>query len=118
MNYRNCPNCGAALDAEVSKCPYCGTSYFDLCSVNIDDGEPFWLKIKTNFNGKPLICTMLVRAEPSLTMTMEEESIDLVVSDYCHTIRRAPTVSLDMHFISISQPTPNNVYARFEYDPE
>ena len=28
--FRNCPNCGAPLEAEVNKCPYCGTSYFDF----------------------------------------------------------------------------------------
>lgn len=60
---------------------------------------------------------MLVRAEHSLTMSMEEESIDLVANNYCHTIRRAPTVNLDMHFTSVAQPA-NSVYARLEYDQE
>lgn len=42
---RNCPNCGAPYDVELNKCPYCGTSYFDLSCLQIGD-KPFYLKIK------------------------------------------------------------------------
>lgn len=47
---RNCPNCGAPYDVRLSKCPYCGTSYFDLCSLQIG-GKPFYLKIKDPTRG-------------------------------------------------------------------
>lgn len=47
---RNCPNCGAPYDVGLSKCPYCETSYFDLCSLQIG-GEPFYLKIKDPARG-------------------------------------------------------------------
>ena len=43
---RNCPNCGVPYDVGLSKCPYCGTSYFDLSCLQID-GDPFYLKIRT-----------------------------------------------------------------------
>ena len=43
---RNCPNCGAPYDVELNKCPYCGTSYFDLSCLQIDS-DPFYLKIRT-----------------------------------------------------------------------
>jgi len=42
---RNCPNCGAPYDVKLNKCPYCGTSYFDLTCMQIGY-EPFYLKIK------------------------------------------------------------------------
>lgn len=47
---RNCPNCGAPYDVELSKCPYCGTSYFDLSCLQIGD-KPFYLKIKDPMRG-------------------------------------------------------------------
>lgn len=47
---RNCPNCGAPYDVGLSKCPYCGTSYFDLSYLQIGN-EPFYLKIKDPARG-------------------------------------------------------------------
>lgn len=47
---RNCPNCGAPYDVGLSKCPYCGTSYFDLSCLQIGD-KPFYLKIKDPARG-------------------------------------------------------------------
>lgn len=47
---RNCPNCGAPYDVKLSKCPYCGTSYFDLSCLQIGD-KPFYLKIKDPVRG-------------------------------------------------------------------
>ena len=45
MKNRNCPNCGGEIEYDKSKCPYCGTSYFDISCFTVDD-EPFFLKIK------------------------------------------------------------------------
>ena len=41
MQGRNCPNCGAALESNICKCPYCGTSYFDISAIDIDGGNHF-----------------------------------------------------------------------------
>ncbi len=43
---RICPRCGAPIDATKSKCPYCLTSYFDISCIDINDHEPFYLKLK------------------------------------------------------------------------
>lgn len=43
---RNCPNCGAPLEAGKIKCEYCGTSYYDLSTMSSD--EPFMLTFKVN----------------------------------------------------------------------
>ena len=48
MKHRNCPNCAAPYNIELSRCPYCGTAYFDLSVIDIDAHEPFFLKIKSN----------------------------------------------------------------------
>lgn len=38
---KNCPNCGAPYDIQLNKCPYCGTSYFDLSALDLTNREPF-----------------------------------------------------------------------------
>lgn len=42
----NCPNCGAPYDPLLDRCPYCGTAYFDLSTIDFDSREPFYLKVK------------------------------------------------------------------------
>jgi len=72
----NCPNCGAPLNPDANKCSYCGTSYFDMTSINIDDGEPFYLKLKRRTpDGGYDIITAFVRADPNLSITCEQDTI-------------------------------------------
>ena len=47
METRNCPNCAAPYDVALNKCPYCGTSYFDMSCIDINNEEPFYLKLRT-----------------------------------------------------------------------
>ena len=42
----NCPNCGAILEIGEVKCPYCGTTYYDLSAIDFDSNEPIFLTIK------------------------------------------------------------------------
>ena len=43
---RNCPNCGAPLEAGKIKCDYCGTSYYDLSTISFN--EPMIITFKIN----------------------------------------------------------------------
>ena len=67
MKQTNCPNCGAPYDAELNKCPYCGTNYFDLSFIDFDAIQPFYIKIKRTFKDKngeyPGILTIRVLPE-------------------------------------------------------
>ncbi len=42
---KNCINCGAPINKDLSKCPYCGTSYIDICGLEIG-GAPIILKFR------------------------------------------------------------------------
>lgn len=66
MKNLNCPNCGAPISPEENKCPFCGTSYFDLSAIDINDNKPFYLKIRIG----NLILTQLVRALPDMNIEM------------------------------------------------
>lgn len=63
MSKLNCPNCGSPIDPELNKCPYCGTSYFDMSSLDFTNREPFYLKIKVDIGGRPAYITQKVVPE-------------------------------------------------------
>ena len=78
MRSRNCPNCGAPYETELNKCPYCGTSYYDLSALDITAREPFYLKIKTELNGRPCYITQLVRFKNDMSIELSSETVDAV----------------------------------------
>ena len=77
MIQRNCPNCAAPYDVEFNKCPYCGTSYYDLSALDLTAQEPFYLKIKVDMNGSPCYITQLVRPRMSdISMEFNSDSVE------------------------------------------
>lgn len=73
MSNRNCINCGAPFNIELNKCPYCGTSYFDMFCLDLDSGKPFALKIKTKINGKNCFITQMVRPLNNLSIEVSQD---------------------------------------------
>ena len=73
MSKLNCPNCGAPISADNNKCPYCGTSYFDLSSIDINNDEPFYLKIRMG----NMTLTQLVRVLPDMSINFESNSCSI-----------------------------------------
>jgi hypothetical protein len=66
--FRNCPNCGAPLEAKVNKCPYCGTSYFDFSICQVDDGTPTVLKFKaTGMTADQILTTLVIPSGVEIT---------------------------------------------------
>jgi len=56
----NCVNCGAAIDIDEQKCPFCGTSYFDLTDIDFTSRDPVALRMKVPCtNGAKAMITML-----------------------------------------------------------
>ena len=70
MRQRNCPNCGAPYKTELNTCPYCGTSYFDMSAIDINEGKPFYLKLKTG----NMIFTSKVVVVPDIQMNFQEDT--------------------------------------------
>lgn len=73
MSKTNCPNCGAPYDLQLNKCPYCGTSYFDMSCIDIDGGEPFYLKLKMN----GMTITQKVLVDPNVSISVDTDYSDL-----------------------------------------
>lgn len=71
---RNCPNCGAPYEVHLSKCPYCGTSYFDMSALDFNNQEPFYLK----FRAGDMVVTQLVRpCLNDVSMDISRDEVDV-----------------------------------------
>jgi RNA polymerase subunit RPABC4/transcription elongation factor Spt4 len=76
MQERNCINCGAPIELKVDKCPYCGTSYFDICNLILDGHTPIALRFKTNIQGKDEIITALVVGTGNFSLNSSYDRVD------------------------------------------
>ena len=74
--FRNCINCGAPMELETDKCPYCGTGYFDICNLVLDGHTPIALRFKTKFNGKEVIVTALAVGTGNCSLTTSYDQVD------------------------------------------
>lgn len=111
MNKRNCPNCAAPYDINFNKCPYCGTSYYDLSALDFTAQEPFYLKIKTEINGMPCYITQLVKPKADLSMELSSETVDTydclgrIICSY-HT---SHSLTTNISFEAVVSPTYKNL---------
>lgn len=105
MQGRNCPNCGAALESNICKCPYCGTSYFDISAINIDDGEPFYLKLKMRdpCGKETIIVTAFVRADPNLSITAEQDTLYCQIGNGYKAFATPTQYHFNMNFHSVQR---------------
>lgn len=46
MSKTNCVNCGHGKDPDAIKCPFCGTTYLDFTSIDLETGTPCVLSLK------------------------------------------------------------------------
>ena len=98
MEHKNCPNCAAPYDVSLNKCPYCGTSYFDMSCIDIDGLEPFYLKIRTD--GLTITAKVIASMDGSVEVS----------SDYTgcwswdgsvHSILTSRHADFDLHFTTV-----------------
>lgn len=107
MNKLKCPNCGAPISVENNKCPYCDVPYFDLSFIDINDNEPFYLKIKM---GK-MTLTQLVRVLPNTSIKYETESADIrdhTGNKICSFIT-SNNMFIDLKFKAVTEPNKNRL---------
>lgn len=101
MANRNCPNCAAPYDVTLNKCPYCGTSYFDMSCIDIDNHKPFYLKIKTGGY------TVTAKVFASMDRPIEVMADYSYLEDWngmTHRITNERHADFDLHFQSVVDP--------------
>jgi len=111
MNQRNCPNCAAPYDVDLNKCPYCGTSYYDLSALDLASSEPFYLKIKTEINGTPCYITQLVRPRADVSIEFGNETVDAYDSLGCRvcSFTRSNSLTTNISFEAMVSPNHKNL---------
>ena len=62
MSKPNCINCGAAKEVTEIKCPFCGTVYIDMTTIDFYGRTPVILKLQGPGKSKPVI----VKAIPTM----------------------------------------------------
>lgn len=99
----NCPNCGAILEIGEVKCPYCGTTYYDLSAIDFNSNEPIFLTIK---KGNMLI-TQKVKPQ---TFSFESSCDEVFATDSkghkLMALKRSMTLDTNITFTAI--PDKNN----------
>ena len=98
MASKNCPNCAAPYDVGLNKCPYCGTSYFDMSCIDINSLEPFYLKLKMG----DMTVTSKVVATPDSTMEVSADYTDFELWDgSVHSVMTSRHADFDLHFTTV-----------------
>ena len=111
MNQRNCPNCAAPYDVELNKCPYCGTSYYDLSALDLTAQEPFYLKIKVDMNGSPCYITQLVRPRMDMSMEFSNDTVECYgrFGEKLTTFTRSNSLTTNLSFEAVVTDTHKNL---------
>lgn len=87
MSKTNCINCGAAKEVTEIKCPFCGTVYLDMTTIDFCRHTPVILKFADPFNKK----TPIIKAIP----TMGKVEVNYL------SIHRIPDIDIDIGFRGI-----------------
>ena len=99
---RNCPNCGAPLDENYFKCPYCGTLYYDLTAL--DDSAPCFIKFNT-MHGE-----LTMFAKPELKdIEITEDRIDYIGNIKTYEFIRNKNCDIGVIFHTMTMPKSDNV---------
>lgn len=108
---RNCPNCAAPLQPTEIKCSYCGTSYIDMSCIDLDNHEPFYLKL--NYHGYQAV-TLVRPGVANMTITAGEQyayggrGMTKLIS-----YQTDPEVNIDISFSGIPNPK-NHIITYFK----
>lgn len=102
----NCPNCAAPLEIGEVKCPYCGTTYYDLSAIDFDNNEPIFLTIRKN----NMLITQKVKPQ---TFSFESSCDEVFATDSKgHRLTILKTnVTLDTNISFTAIPDKNNTLA-------
>lgn len=99
---KNCPNCGAPLDENYFKCPYCGTLYYDLTAL--DDSVPCFIKFNTIYGE----LTMFARPELK-NIDITEDIIDYTDNMEMYELLRSRSCDIGVIFHAMTTLKNNNI---------
>lgn len=100
MSKTNCINCGAAKDTSEIKCPFCGTTYLDLTTIDFSSHDPvvcqFVLPQEYKIEGSEGRVIMSMKAIPRLNEICEDVETINVYSGWDQVYSYTPSRSLSV----------------------
>lgn len=99
----HCPSCAAPLEIGEVKCPYCGTTYYDLSAIDFNSNEPIFLTIKKD----NMLITQKVKPQ---TFSFESSCDEVFATDSLgHKVMALKTnMTLDTNITFTAIPDKNN----------
>ena len=99
MSKRNCPNCGAPMTPN-DKCDYCGTYFFDIAHIPLN--EDFYLSLNIGTEKRPHIITSKV-CTSGCTLTREPLYSSSVrdMNGQLMLLKAPDVIRYDLSFMSI-----------------
>ena len=111
MASKNCPNCAAPYDVGLNKCPYCGTSYFDLSAIDICNEEPLYLKIKSG--NVTYTSKVVVKEDASITISKDIADVVNGWGDVVGRVVTGQSVDIDIGFKSVADGKDSALFTVF-----
>ena len=104
MKTVNCVNCGAPIDLYAAKCPYCGTSYFDMTHIDVSSYKPVGLHLILP-NQRQMLTTLAIPTGFDMRYCPDMLYGDnlIVSSSYC--------LDIDLSFKSVPKPENQHLFS-------
>lgn len=100
MSKTNCINCGAAKDTEEIKCPFCGTSYFDMTAIDLDESLPVALTVR---KGQMIIQMLALPELKSVELAEENVRVFGQYGSVVGQITKSRSATAELEFRAIAQ---------------
>ena len=101
----NCVNCGAAIDTSEVKCPFCGTTYFDLTAIDFASDAPTVFKMRIRAEKGNLIFSMMAKPKlGTIELTNNCTTVRGIYGETVGQIGASRDVDVGLTFTAI-QPT-------------
>ena len=100
----NCVNCGAAIEVDETKCPFCGTSYFDLTAIDFTKTEPVALRLYIpTSGGKALVSMLAIPRLGRIEQIPEYVSVYSGIGNRVMSMVRSFSAEVDLTFSTVSK---------------
>lgn len=85
MSMTNCVNCGSAKEVKAAVCPFCGTSYFDLTDIDLNERRhPCVVRFKYNDNIFQMKAFVGLAEFTIVPEVIDVSSLDSTIPRYLH----------------------------------
>lgn len=111
MSRTNCVNCGAAIDTDEIKCPFCGTTYLDMTAIDFNTDKPVVCKFLLPGTDRYVLSMLALPMLDDIVMQDETVSVESDWSVYpVATLTTGMTVTADVRFKAVPHPKTDTLF--------